>query len=54
MIEFLYLVEKFLVEIFQKFFDYDSESESSRSKSSEGEKEDSKLKKTIIFYAFLF
>ena len=39
-IEFLYLVEKFLVEIFQKFFDYDSKSESSRSESSEEEKED--------------
>ena len=38
-IEFLYLVEKFLVNIFQNFFDYDSESESSRTKSSE-EKED--------------
>ena len=38
-IEFLYLVEKFLVNIFQKFFDYDSESESSRTESSE-EKED--------------
>ena len=39
-IEFLYLVKKFLVEIIQKFFDYDSKSESSRSKSSEEEKED--------------
>ena len=39
-VEFLYFVEKFLVEIFQKFFDYNSESESSSSKSSEEEKED--------------
>ena len=39
-IEFLYLVEKFLVEIFQKFFHYDRESESSKSESSEEEKED--------------
>ena len=39
MIEFLYLVEKFLVKIFQKFFDYESESESRKSESSE-EKED--------------
>ena len=40
MIEFLYLVGKSLVEIFQKFFDYDSESESSRSESSKEKKED--------------
>ena len=39
-IEFLYLVEKFLVENFQNFFHYDSESESSKSESSEEEKED--------------
>ena len=39
-IEFLYLVEKFLVEIFQKFFHYDSESENSRSECSEEENED--------------
>ena len=39
-IEFLYLVEKFLVEIFQKFFDYNSKSESSKSENSEEEKED--------------
>ena len=39
-IEFLYLVEKFLVEIFQKFFHHDSKSESSKSESSEEEKED--------------
>ena len=34
-LEFLYLVEKFLADIFQKFFDYDTKSESSRSESSE-------------------
>ena len=38
-IEFLYLVEKFLVKIFQKSFDYESESKSSESENSE-EKED--------------
>ena len=38
-IEFLYLVEKFLVKIFQKFFDCKSEGESSKRESSE-EKED--------------
>ena len=36
-IEFLYLVEKFLADIFQKFFDYNTKSESSGSKSSEEE-----------------
>ena len=36
-LEFLYLVEKFLADIFQKFFDYDTKSESSRSKSGEEE-----------------
>ena len=36
-LEFLYLVEKFLAEIFQKFFDYDTKSESSGSESSEEE-----------------
>ena len=36
-LEFLYLVEKFLADIFQKFFDYDTKSESSGSKSSEEE-----------------
>ena len=36
-IEFLYLVENFLAEIFQKFFDYDTKRESSGSKSSEEE-----------------
>ena len=41
-IEFLYLVEKFLVENFQKFFDYNSKSESSRSESNEEDTEDSK------------
>ena len=34
-LEFLYLVEKFLADIFQKFFDYNTKSESSGSKSSE-------------------
>ena len=36
-LEFLYLVEKFLADIFQKFFNHDTKSESSRSKSSEEE-----------------
>ena len=36
-LEFLYLVEKFLADIFQKFFDYDTKSESSRSESSKEE-----------------
>ena len=36
-IEFLYLVDKFLAKIFQKFFGYDTKSESSGSKSSEEE-----------------
>ena len=36
-IEFLYLVEKFLAEIFQKFFDYNTKSENSISESSEEE-----------------
>ena len=36
-LEFLYLVEKFLADIFQKFFDYDTKNESSRSKSNEEE-----------------
>ena len=36
-LEFLYLVEKFLANIFQKFFHYNTKSESSRSKSSEEE-----------------
>ena len=36
-LKFLYLVEKFLANIFQKFFDYDTKSESSRSESSEEE-----------------
>ena len=55
-IEFLYLVEKFLVKIFQKFFNYNSKSESKRRESSEEEKEDtedSKLKNHYI-YTFLF
>ena len=42
-LEFLYLVEKFLADIFQKFFDCDTKSESSGSESSEeGNTEDSK------------
>ena len=36
-LEFLYLVEKFLADIFQKFFDYDTKSVSSRSENSEEE-----------------
>ena len=36
-LEFLYLVEKFLANIFQKFFDYDTKSENSGSKRSEEE-----------------
>ena len=57
-LEFLYLVEKFLVDIFQIFFDYDTKSESSRSESSEEENtedstQDSKYKK-LYFYIFLF
>ena len=36
-LKFLYLVEKFLADIFQKFFDYDTRSESSGSESSNKE-----------------
>ena len=36
-LEFLYLVENFLADIFQKFFDYNTKSENSRSESSEEE-----------------
>ena len=36
-LEFLYLVEKFLADIFQKFFDYNTKSKSSGSESSEEE-----------------
>ena len=36
-LEFLYLVEKFLANIFQKFFHYNAKSESSRNDSSEEE-----------------
>ena len=36
-IEFLYLVEKFLADILQKFFDYNTISESSGSENSEEE-----------------
>ena len=54
-LEFLYLVEKFPADIFQKFFDYNTKSESSRSKSSEEENtedstQDSKLKNYIFTY----
>ena len=34
-LEFLYLVEKFLAEIFQKLFDYDTKSESSEEENTE-------------------
>ena len=36
-LEFLYLMEKFLADIFQKFFDYNTKSESSRIESSQEE-----------------
>ena len=36
-VEFLHLVEEFLADIFQKFFDYNTKSESSGSKSSKEE-----------------
>ena len=57
-LEFLYLVGKFLADIFQKFFDYDTKSESSRSESSEEENtedstQDSKLKKSIFLHIFI-
>ena len=57
-LEFLHLVEKFLADIFQKFFDYDTKSESSGRESSEEENmedstQDSKLEK-LNFYIFLF
>ena len=57
-LEFLYLVEKSLANIFQKFFHYDTKSESSRSESSEEENtedstQDSKLKKTIFLHIFI-
>ena len=56
-LEFFYLVEKFLADIFQKFFDYDTKSESSRSESSEEENtedstQDSKLKNYIFTYFY--
>ena len=56
-LEFLYLVEKFLADIFQNFFDYDSKSESSRSENSE--KKIQKIlhkilsKKTIFLHIFI-
>ena len=57
-LEFLYLVEKFLADSFQKFFDYNTKSESSGSESSEEENtedstQDTKSKK-LYFYIFLF
>ena len=57
-IEFLYLVEKYLAEIFQKFFDYNTKRESSGSKSSKEENtedstQDSKLKKNIFLHIFI-
>ena len=56
-LEFLYLVEKFLADIFQKFFDSDIKSESSGSESGEEENtedstQDSKSKKNYIFTYF--
>ena len=55
-LEFLYLVEKFLADIFQKFLDYNTKSESSTRESSEEENtEDSTLsKKYYIFTYFYF
>ena len=57
-LEFLYLVGKFLADIFQKFFDYNTKSESSRSESSEEENtEDSnktQSEKNYIFTYFYF
>ena len=52
------MAEKFLADIFQKFFDYDTKSESSRSESSEDENtedstQDSKYKKTIFLHIFI-
>ena len=52
------MVEKFLAEIFQKFFAYNTKSESSRSESSEEENtedstQDSKYKKTIFLHIFI-
>ena len=56
-LEFLYLVEKFLADIFQKFFDYDTKSESCGSESSEEENtEDStqdSTEKTIFLHIFI-
>ena len=56
-LEFLYLVEKFLANIFQKFFHYNTKSESNGSKSSEEENtedstQDSKLKNYIFTYFY--
>ena len=57
-LEFLYLVEKFLANIFQKFFHYNTKSESNGSESSEEENtadstQASKLK-TIFLHIFYF
>ena len=50
-LEFLYLVEKFLTNIFQKFFHYNGESESSGNDSSEEENaEDSAVAEEYIEY----
>ena len=52
-LEFLYLVEKFLTNIFQKFFHYNSESESSGNDSSERRKMRKILQsKNYIFFIF--
>ena len=56
-LEFLYLVEKFLANIFQKFFHYNTKSEGSGSKSSgeentEDSTQDSKLKNYIFTYFY--
>ena len=41
-LEFLYLVEKFLADIFQKFFHYNTKSESSEEENTEDSTQDSK------------
>ena len=51
-LEFLYLVEKFLTNIFQKFFHYNSESESSGNDSSEEEMRKILQSKNYIFFIF--
>ena len=48
-------MEKFLVEIFQKFFDYNSKSESSRSENSEEKKKIQKmLSKKYYYFLYIF